>query len=235
MISMKLPLKRVWFHHFHKCMGTSIVRLMAQCGYKFFPGSPAGNDFQSEFHGGYTPVNINRLVRTSAEQEITALASEHSMPDVYHPDLFIYFTILRSPYQRFISNYHYDMQYRGNAPLMTVVEYYNDQARDNYTKANYYLDMLSHSTGNIDIALENLKNFEIIAIQERSESWYLLSTIGIQIEKMERNNAVKRVLDVPSEFKTIFMRENKSDFIIYNKAVEISQEMMKNTPNPDCN
>ncbi len=174
----------IWFQHLHKVAGTTIVELAAVNGEKLYHDHINGNPLDE--NGNLIELwNLNRSGLTKfiddCEREgITFIATEWGSPDfkTLHEDpRVILITCIRKPWDRFISNYQYNL-FKGFTKMKDIYKYSNF---NDVSSFNYYTMIFSRRTfehvrkkglTNRDLvsAKENLSRFNMIAVLETEGS-----------------------------------------------------------------
>jgi hypothetical protein len=141
----------VWFQHFHKAGGTSVVRLAELNGEHLYPHHMNGNPHAS--NGRLIELwklderELTRFVDSCEQKDVTFVSTEWGLPltEVLRNDRRVTtVTCLREPLQRFISNYYYCL-YHGQTAARTLEDYVNSRAgrKGAYTMFNYYCRVLA--------------------------------------------------------------------------------------------
>ena len=170
---MRQPTQRlIWFQHFHKAGGTSIVNLAKKNGETFFPHSRNGNPFDNS---GFpiriwelSEKEINSFIDYCKAEGISFIATEFGCPSfdaVSKRDDTLSISLLRDPLKRIVSNYEYDI-HLGAVPLMSLSTYIRT-SHLNHARPNYYAYMLSMHAGcgfddaeRLRIAKNNLRSVD---------------------------------------------------------------------------
>lgn len=165
----------VWFQHFHKAGGSSIVDLARLNGETCYPYHENGNPREEK--GSLLKIweyNENELVEFVDECErdqITFVATEWGMPNLsilsQDPRVTL-ITCLRNPILRLTSNFYFDL-YLGYTPARNIESYVGSRNRT-ITMFNYYSRVLSRldndsadvSESDFEAAIENLSKFDCV-------------------------------------------------------------------------
>ncbi len=137
----------VWFLHFHKCGGTSLVRLARRNGETFHRPDANGNPLST---GGKTlrlwelsALGLSDFVEAERARGVTFLATEWGVPDLSAlsaMDDVQTVTIVRHPIDRVRSNYAFD--YLAGFTSAPTIDHYVDHHLDTHTHSNYYARQL---------------------------------------------------------------------------------------------
>ncbi len=133
----------VWFLHFHKAGGSSLVELARRNGETFYPRSANGNPMSPD---GKTirlwelgPEGLETFVQEARDAGVSFVASEWGVPDLAVlsgiPQL-VTVTVLRDPVARLLSNFAFDYAH-GFTQARSLREYRNHHTAL-YTLDNYY-------------------------------------------------------------------------------------------------
>lgn len=175
----------VWFQHFHKAAGTTIVELAKLNGLRLYPkhtnGSPLDNKGNVIPLWKYSNKELRLWFGECMSKDIGFIATEWGCPDIVNLMQFQCCTtmsVFRDPLSRFISNFNYDRAYAFTS-AKTLVEYLDSVS---YASNNYYTRMLlgikkssqAVNDDQFEFALTALKAFDILIIQELPESFSFL-------------------------------------------------------------
>lgn len=145
---MNSQYKLIWFQHFHKAGGSSVINLAKQNGEIFFPYHQNGNPTNMQGKlleiWNYSDNQLVEFLDYCEQLNVTFLATEWGVPNINllsKDERVILVTCIREPLNRFISNYYYDL-YNGFTPARTLSSYVNSRRRT-ITMPNYYCRMLS--------------------------------------------------------------------------------------------
>lgn len=178
------PYRLLWFQHFHKAAGTSLIRLALANGERPFPTHRNGNLTEADGRTSvpiweYSADPLRALVDRCEAEGVTLIATEFGVPDLQalsaDPRVSL-ITCLREPFARFVSNYYFDLHH-GYAKVSKLDDYAG--SRGTFTIRNYYCWMLSRQTDRdhaIDqadflFASRQLEMFDQIVIAEDANSW----------------------------------------------------------------
>lgn len=170
----------VWFHHFSKAAGSSIVHLAGINGEHFYPGhlngNPCGEDGNVIQFWNMGEQELYSFVDRCEGLGVSFVTSEWGAPDfslLARDPRVVLVTCLRDPLQRFVSNFYYAF-YTGRTDCRSPLAYL-DSSREiwgTYTRSNYYCRMfsgLNHHGDAVDEphfkqAKDNLAKFDVCAI-----------------------------------------------------------------------
>lgn len=147
-MSNKNNKKIIWFQHFHKAGGSSIINLARFNQEIFYPihqnANPVGTDGKLIPLWEYSAKQLENFLDHCQSQGITFIATEWGVPDIRalkNDPRVLLITCIRKPLNRFVSNFYYDL-YNGYTPAKTLEEYIGSRNRS-ITMSNYYCRMLS--------------------------------------------------------------------------------------------
>ena len=150
---MKNKYNLIWFQHFHKAAGTTIVELAQKNKEVFWPVHENGNPVVTYNNfiklWKYSEDGLNAFVDLCEEKGVTFVATEWGLPilDVLakNPRVTL-ITCLRNPIDRFVSNFYYDL-YNEFTMAKKINEYINS-SKSAFTMFNYYTRVLSKHDNN---------------------------------------------------------------------------------------
>ena len=144
----------IWFQHFHKAAGTSIVQLARQNGESFWKNNKNANPYtESGFElplWNYSREQLREFVDVCEQQGVTFISTEFGCPNfsVLHQDKRITsITALRDPMKRAVSNYEYDLLL-GAIPKVPLHNYIR-MVHLPHCNPNYYVNILSSFAGQV--------------------------------------------------------------------------------------
>ncbi|MBL8446425.1 MAG: hypothetical protein JNJ44_03315 [Zoogloeaceae bacterium] len=137
----------VWFQHFHKAAGTSVIEMARQNGEQFFPRHENGNPLDAAGRPiplwQFSPDELLAFVDDCQSQGVSFVATEWGVPHLEclaaDPRVRLV-TCLRDPLKRLVSNYYYDL-YGGHTEARSL-EAYPESGPDAFCHPNYYCHML---------------------------------------------------------------------------------------------
>ena len=104
---MKNKYQLIWFQHFHKAAGSSVVDLARRNREVFWPDHSNGNPINNCGHllelWNYDEKKLTGFINTCEQRGITFVATEWGFPNIYvlHKDpRVLTLTILREPLRR---------------------------------------------------------------------------------------------------------------------------------------
>jgi Sulfotransferase family len=154
----------VWFQHFHKAGGTSVVQLAKINGEHLYPRHKNGNPHASNGRlielWNLDERDLTRFVDSCEQQNVTFVSTEWGLPltEVLRNDPRVTtVTCLRDPLHRFTSNYYFCL-YHGHTAARRVEDYVNSCAgpRGAYTMFNYYCRVLARHDNRPEVVDEAL-------------------------------------------------------------------------------
>jgi hypothetical protein len=198
---MKEPTRRlIWFQHFHKAGGTSIVKLAMQNDEALFPNNRNGNPFdESGFPiriWEFSEKQIHSFIDSCKAKSISFIATEFGCPSfdaLRERDDTISISLLRDPLKRIISNYEYDIHLGGvrKMPLSTYIR----TSHLDHGRPNYYAHMLSMHAGcgfddaeRLRIAKKNLRSIDhVYRLEDEQALPHLCVKLGWQFQPIMAN------------------------------------------------
>lgn len=149
--SCKRPYRLIWFQHFHKAAGTSIVKLAQANEEVLYPQHNNGNPLDAE--GNEIPLwtfsnnELSQFIDECEELGVTFVANEWEAVDFEYlakDPRVVLITCLREPLERFVSNFYFDY-WSGYTNHSSFQGYLNSDGC--FTMFNYYCRILSgHNT-----------------------------------------------------------------------------------------
>lgn len=137
----------IWFHHFHKAGGTSMVKLAEANGEKPYQpnhnGNPVGVDGKPINYSAMSNDDLARFVDQCLADGVTFLASEFHTPDLDYlaaREDVVLVTMVRDALGRYMSNYNFD-RYFGFNRAGDLSSYPHNSHRA-MCKPNYYCNSL---------------------------------------------------------------------------------------------
>jgi hypothetical protein len=174
------PYRLIWFQHFHKAAGTSVVELARRNGERFHPLHDNGIPLDDEGHPlplwRYPLAQLAAFVDECEAQRVSFVATEWGVPALEalaaDPRV-VLVTCLREPLSRLVSNFYYDLY--GGYTGVRCLEAYPESSRAPFCRHNYYCRMLAgkaQAEGEIDAAdflraRERLASFAYCGVVER--------------------------------------------------------------------
>ena len=140
----------IWFMHFHKAAGSSVVELARRGGERFPDrhenGNPCDERGRADRPWELSTAGLHRYIDGLRADGITFVASEWGVPDtsvLAARDDVTSITVVREPVARIVSNFRYDLAIgaygAGAAPSLAE---YVDHHVASHTWSNYYTRML---------------------------------------------------------------------------------------------
>ena len=175
MRQIELSNRLIWFQHFHKAAGSSIVEAAIENGEKLWPhhqnGNPADPAGEQIPLWKFTPEQLDEFIEQCEHLGVTFIATEWGLPDIAslasRTNLH-FVTVIRDPLSRFVSNFYYDL-HNGYTRARLLEHYVNSRSRT-ITMDNYYCRILSRinnrkspvTESDYLAALSNLRHFVVI-------------------------------------------------------------------------
>ena len=229
--------------HFHKCAGTTINYLFDN--FKKYPQNKNGNPFtiNNEIiqYWNYNSSDFENFKNSLIERNIQFISLEWNFFKNYDSISFSnidLITVMREPYNRYISNMLYYKCYNMKIFEEKKIKHYNNFLI-NHNKYNYYTKMLSGLGNDLDTeitmkhfydAKKNLEKISTIIILEIPETFNLLKKYNI-------NNIVKKNITNKKNFEKLiidqnfFIEQNRFDYLLYNYAIKLSKIQLDNIEN----
>ena len=201
----------LWFVHFHKCAGTSLVKALLENGHNPPPLHANGNPLDQQGK----PINFDALDKKDLKNLVDKLLKSGTTfccSEFSHPKLewlkedsrIKTVTILRHPIKRMISNWKFDFINDYHSGTRELSRY----TRQPYPwcSTSYYTNTLAamikpDSTGDDgrsskENALQAIKYFDMITIQENTKSMQdLASELGLtQIRVSNKTNSYQDMI-----------------------------------------
>jgi hypothetical protein len=154
------------FIHLHKCAGTSVVDAVAATGLRLPDKHANGNPYDGgiivDYFSKMTPAQFMQFMKRMKREGVEFFAMEWDMPQLQivrqaHEELGAnFFTILRDPLDRAISNMRMDAGFGWGTPFTDLDSYFDSSAT--YRSANYYTKFLSGNAYKQEATLSDLTN-----------------------------------------------------------------------------
>ena len=185
--------------HMHKCAGTSVIRSAQASGLRLPEVHQNGNlldaDAKPLKYRGMRRQDLIALLQRHRDDGVQFFAMEWDFPRFHMfdalPDL-RFFTSLREPVARAISNFRMDKVAGWIAPEMRFGDYINGDAL--YRSDNYYTRILGQlwpkdtaTPADLDHALAVLAGFEAVIVVEQGNMAQVLPRFGIAAEPRRFN------------------------------------------------
>ncbi|MGF1454809.1 MAG: hypothetical protein ACFB6R_05450 [Alphaproteobacteria bacterium] len=173
------PYRLVWFQHFHKAGGSSLIELAKASGETFYPQNANANPLDA--HGKTIPLwqfheeALTAFVDSCEAKGVTFVATEWGVPDfrvLANDPRVVSVTCLRDPFSRIMSCYRFDMHY-AFTPAVSIFDYFDDHSLA-FRQRDYYVNGLAAGTGSshvagprgLALAKENLAAIDHIVVLE---------------------------------------------------------------------
>ena len=237
--------KKILFMHFHKSFGSSVVNTFKH-KFKLHDMNMNGNPWVENSHVIlFNEMNNNELTNWYNSINCDLVCLEWNFFTNFnqlHSKLFNFITILRDPYDRFISTYKLYLARKGNEK--DNIWEFSSKKFDNFyiqgkmqkcknqkkfpiiiNEFNYYTKMINGlgNTHNSQIneyhyqnAIKILKTFDVKTDVAIKNNDYNFNNFGIDKIKKDNVNKNKTMTVIDNEFKEYFMKENLYDYKIYN-------------------
>ncbi|MEB3212914.1 MAG: hypothetical protein VKL39_16290 [Leptolyngbyaceae bacterium] len=194
----------IWFQHFHKAAGTSIVKLADINHEVFYSNHDNGNPLDSD--GKEIPLwqlsddELTQFIDHCENTGITFIANEWGAPNfelLSSDPRVVLVTCLRDPLKRFLSNFYFDY-WSGYTNYGDIENYINSDGC--FTMFDYYCRILSghhdksepldHSQ--FEVAKSNLSYFDHIMVLEDKEAFSKLQNFlnwDIKLDNLHQNKS----------------------------------------------
>jgi hypothetical protein len=225
--------------HLHKCAGTSVVRAAARAGIRLPRGHVNGNlpNKEGDALGGVSrmsPARIDRLLRPLVQEGVQLLAFEWDFPVVekFPTDLDLrFFTIVRDPVERALSNYAYAVTMSGSTARH--LRDWMDQPAI-WTRPNYYCRYFAGLRGedavkpsHVDYVAETLSAHFKVAFFGDDLLDFLVSEVGLPIKSLAKENKVsawqkllkRSRLRISAGERAELRERNALDYELYNRLL----------------
>ncbi|GHA20359.1 hypothetical protein GCM10008090_32980 [Arenicella chitinivorans] len=171
---MSTAYRLVWFQHFHKAAGSSIVELAKMNGEQFWPNHNNGNPLDDSGNElelwEYSNQELASFVDLCEQKGVTFVATEWGAPDIEYlasDNRVVLVTCIRAPLERYVSNFYYDL-HNGYTAARTLYDYEATRNRA-FTASNYYCRVLADikdcsikiSAAEFEIAASLLTKFDV--------------------------------------------------------------------------
>jgi hypothetical protein len=170
----------VWFQHFHKAGGTSIVEMAGRNGERLWPrhanGNPLDDDGNTIALWQYTPAQLTAFVNHCEAIGVTFVATDWGMPllaPLREDRRVTLVTCVRRPLDRLVANFFFDVHY-GYTPARTLDAYVGSGAGA-FVMFDYYTRILSRRDDDprpldrqaFERVMQALARFDHCAVLER--------------------------------------------------------------------
>lgn len=242
--NMPTPYRLVWFQHFHKAAGSSIIDLAELNKEQFWPYHNNGNPIEENGNElklwEYSIEELAGFVDSCEEKGVTFVATEWGTPNIEYlrsDNRVVLVTCLRNPLDRYVSNFYYDL-YNGYTPARTLFEYESSRNRA-ITTFNYYCRVLLNinesstkiGSKEFDTAASTLEKFDVCISLEEGFS-RLSSALSWTHNNMHSNRVSTNFITIVkllarAKLKLAYFRlkypktKPSKDFIEYFDAVNV--------------
>ena len=235
--------KKILFMHFHKSYGTSLISTF-KLKFKLYEKNMNGNPWVENSHVIlFNEMNNNELINWYNSINCDLVCLEWNFFTNFnslHSKLFNFITILRDPYDRFISAYKI---YHSRNNNVNIWEFCSKKLNNFYilgkmqkcvnqksypiiiNEFNYYTKMINGlgNTHNAKInqdhyqnAINILKTFDVKTDVEIKNNNYNFNKFGIDKIIKTNVNKNKKNIVIDNKFKEYFIKQNSYDYKIYN-------------------
>ncbi|MBF2033961.1 MAG: sulfotransferase family 2 domain-containing protein [Leptolyngbyaceae cyanobacterium T60_A2020_046] len=152
----------IWFQHFHKAGGTSIVNLAIENGETLYPkhrnGNPAMPSGKPIRPWQFSDRELTDFIDDCERQGVTFVATEWRLPNptiLANDPRVKLVTCLRDPLRRFVSNFYYDLYY-GSTQARDLASYVGSKGE--FSMFNYYCRILAqHNRAALEVSAEEFQ------------------------------------------------------------------------------
>lgn len=224
-----VPEQLIWFLHFHKAGGTTVVELAQKNGERLFTphanGAPLGDDGKPIDVSMMSSDELAKFVDACKASRISFVASEFHTPDLDYlagrGDVRL-ITVVRDPLARYISNFDFDRYFDFNN-ARRLADYAQGSTRA-MCRPNYYCNTLlgRHESprplteADLQEAQRRLALFDLVIHLGEKCAFARLDTIGWHITEMQANsmkpdlrNAFGAWRNPPLVLRRLFFRKTK--------------------------
>jgi len=216
----------IWFQHFHKAGGTSIVEMAKANRETLYPknsnGNPVGENEKLLELWKLDERGLTEFIDSCEEMGVTFVAVEWGLPlmDVLKNDSRVLtITCIREPLSRFVSNWYFDL-YHGETDAITLVDYMNSCVGEYgaYTMSNYYCRILSRHDNSayeineemFSLARNTISKFDCCVILEKgfASLTNILKWDNIELHARKSNYSLYKIVSfiVRGKFKLLIRR-----------------------------
>ncbi|MBU3071536.1 hypothetical protein KOI40_17045 [Aestuariicella sp. G3-2] len=164
---MSKKYRLIWFHHFHKAGGSSIVSAAQNHGEVFYPWHENGNPVDSSGNlielWDFDEKKLHEFVGECQQRGVTFVATEWGAPmfTVLQKDPRVTLVAcVRNPVERMVSNFKYDYL-NGYASHSDIRNYVNSGKAVRSTR--YYSNMLAQNSNS-----QEMDEFDLVVVLERN-------------------------------------------------------------------
>lgn len=233
----------IYLLHFHNANGTHFIKIAKRKEYKVPNNSFNCNIQKPYIHTDgrkwnialdYSKYNVNEYKSLLEKHGGDIIASEF----FFNYEHFLYhkrnnicnITILREPYERFMSSYTKHNKGESQSEFMRIDLEREEGVKVNYNKPNYYVRLLNNMKNDEEVknihcenACKILEEFDFVCILEDKNSFdnldaYLKSKNIQQLEYSKVYDYNKKY-----EFNSEFYELNEYDYKLYNYAVSMNK------------
>lgn len=241
------------FMHTHKCAGTSIIRLFKDHDFVRMPAADGalppyfsaagGLSDPEDIQRGFSKAKFEAFVEQSKSEGLNFCATEWIVPpfdEVRHRDDLFTFTVLRDPFERYLSNYHFDIR-RGFSNAPDIWRYRSHRNTRAFRQYDYYTRFFASRANRDDgpitdedvtLASKRLHNLDAVLILEDPRTFELLAPLGIDPSKLQKRKSYAGAKGYPDEFRDFFMQQAARDYDFYAEACEIATQQMTEASRP---
>ena len=226
------------FLHMHKCAGGTVVKCATDAGFVFPEGHKNGNlslpNGEPVRYQGISAGGLRELLLRQIGGGVNFMAIEWDFPrfELFPGDLNLgFFTILRSPLSRVLSNYKMDKMYQWVPRDLKFRDYADGSAL--FRSNNYYVRKLGNigtskvvDRQDVKYACSVLDRFDEVIVLESGKLADGLRRLGMPVNEVPRMNDLARVaaitgyrneasLRVGFDAQYNFHRDNTADNFLY--------------------
>lgn len=223
----------IWFQHFHKAGGTSLIEAAQSSGWQLYQpnlnGNPVFDDQSFIPIWDWSGAMLHDWLRDQSPKGVNFVCCEYGFSKSLfsiHDLRILKFSIMRSPKERLISNYLYDLQ-RGHTKAGSILEYveeppsFHSIGPQPFKKPDYYTRRVTGESGPAarEEAFSWLSRYDHIAFLEEPETFlpiqkFIEGAGKRHVNRTDRNtSAYQSILQYDQELTAMIAGEQS----LYNR------------------
>ena len=168
------------------------------------------------------------------ESGINFVATEWVVPDVRDgklSDQAFTFTVLRDPFERYLSNYYFDLS-RGYSKAPNLWSYRDKRAFRQYDYYSRFFatrpndDHNTLTTADLERARQVLKGLDAVLILESEKTYQQLRPLGVDIGVLGRKKVGAGNKPYPKAFRKQFREEAAWDYELYELGMQLASDRL---------